>query len=126
MAESTVHTVISPHPAPVIELDETAAPAPTRAPSDGAVKQEAPTCPIRDTVNSSEIFCGAVPPLPAGWCQPDLSGSFPPLPKPDAPLISVAELATSLGIALVSGLAFGGLVAYLLSKPKTACGQVTS
>ena len=133
MPSVTTNAVIAPHPAPVIDLDEpppledAAAPA-IAAEAEPSVKREPSTRPTYDP----DIYCG-VPPLPAGWCQPDFTTSAPPLKKqritpptlpPERdppPLISIAELAAALGVALVTGLVLGGSVSYLLSKPKLVC-----
>lgn len=129
MPAVTANAVISPHPAPVVDL-ETDEPPPLEVfsapvvtePPTPSVKREPSSRPTYDP----EIYCG-VPPLPAGWCQPDFTAPSPPLkkqriePVPPPPLISVAELACSLGIALVAGMVFGGSISYLLSKPKIVC-----
>lgn len=145
----TSSAVIIPHPAPEIDLttDEAvptpaaevsppaAVPAPAATPA--VVKQEAAAAPpppvVRRTATTEatpaanqrldpDIYCG-IPPIPAGWCQPDLCGPAPPLPAAPPPspepLISISELASALGIALVSGMALGGTLAFLLRRPTT-------
>ena len=126
--EVTSSAVIIPHPAQEIDLTEDAAdpapaavPAPAAAPPPPApvpvIKREATVAAAMDP----DIYCG-VPPIPAGWCQPDFAApvpSLPPVPPPTPePLISIAELASALGVALLSGIVLGGTVSYLLSKPK--------
>ena len=132
MPTVTTSAVIVPHPAPVVDLltDEPPpledVPAPAAEPPAPSVKREPASRPAYDP----EVYCG-VPPLPAGWCQPDLGAPAPQLPPPPKrvrveapeppPLISVAELAAALGVALVAGLVMGGSISYLLSKPKIVC-----
>eukprot|EP00966_Prymnesium_polylepis_P292711 6759923-Prymnesium_polylepis.2 len=131
MPTVTSNAVIVPHPAPVVDLltdeppppEDVAVLAPAAEPPAPSVKREPTSRPAYDP----EIYCG-VPPLPAGWCQPDFGAPAPPLPPPPkrvrveapevSPLISVAELAAALGVALVAGLVMGGGISYLLSKPK--------
>jgi hypothetical protein len=135
MPSVTTNAVIAPHPSSVVNLDEpppledAVAPAAAAEPVPSVKEEPTTTRPAYDP----EIYCG-VPPLPAGWCQPDLSLPAPPPKKqrvtlpPERqppplppPLISVGELAIALGVALISGLVLGGSVSYLLSKPKVVC-----
>ena len=80
-----------------------------------------------------EIYVSAVPPLPAGWCQPDFAGPQPPMrscikqqtkpmyPPPSPP---ITEVAACLAIALSSGFILGASVSFLLSKRTViACGE---
>jgi hypothetical protein len=132
MPTVTTNAVIAPHPAPVVDLLSDEPPPLETVPEEPAVeaafvarriKREATDRP--PFVVDPEIDCG-VPPLPAGWCQPDFAAPAPPLPplpkrvraEPPGPLISVAELAAALGVALAAGLVMGSSFTYLLSKPK--------
>lgn len=124
MPTVSANSVIAPHPAPILDLiSDEPPPAEDAPPSEDTAP---PVVKRETTFYDPEVYCG-VPPLPAGWCQPDFAAPPPPLPPakrvqfeaPESPpLISIAELATALGVALVAGLVTGGGMAYLLSKPK--------
>lgn len=116
----SANAVISPHPA--AEVDLTTADAPI-----DQVEPPTPRGPVVEVTNIADLLKaepGAnseikreLPPCFPGWCQPDTTASTPlTLPIPQEPVVPVAELAVSLGSALVIGIAMGATVAYLLSK----------
>jgi hypothetical protein len=127
MPEVTINSIITPHPAPQVDLTDEPPPLePVSTPDQPAVDVKQPQTPNKPTKIDPDIFCSALPPLPAGWGTDiakeatDLAFKDPEMPIPP-PIISVGELALALGAAMAVGILFGGGISYLLSKPKVVC-----
>ena len=119
----TANALIVPHPAPVADEGPTYEEAHSTEAQSATVNREEFKKPIYD----SDIYCG-IPPPPPGWGQSNAEACCPKTPHMEylptqeaTPLISVAELAAALGIALATGFVLRGSITYLLSKPKVVC-----